>query len=121
MPPELSYIDNLSLTNLITFGIYDTVLSNWEGEIIVISFMGKQSSGKSYLLNHLSRPLLDVAAGRCTDGLWMTARAVEKLMYVMLDFEGLGSFEQTEQEDMSNNELKNLMWNNNMFYCLLCL
>ena len=90
MAPKLSYTDNLSLTNSITFGIYDTVLSNWEGEIIVISSMGKQSNGKSYLLNHFSRSLLDVAAGRCTDGVWMTARVAKKLMYVMLDFEGLG-------------------------------
>lgn len=45
IPPELSYADSLSLTNLITFGIYDTVLRNWEGEIMVISSMGKQSSG----------------------------------------------------------------------------
>ena len=50
----------------------------------------------------------------------MTTRAAEKRMYVMLDFERLGSFEQTEQEDMNNNELKYLMCNN-MFYCLLCL
>ena len=100
MPPELSYTDILSLTNLITFGIYDTVLRNWEGEIMVISSMGKQSSGKSYLLNHLSGSLLDVAGGRCTDGVWMTARAAEKRIYVALDFEGLGSFERTEQEDM---------------------
>ena len=48
----------------------------------------------------------------------MTARAAEKHMYAMLDFEGLGSFEQTKQEDMSNNEWNNLMCNNNMFYCL---
>jgi hypothetical protein len=100
IPPELSYDDSLSLANLITFGIYDTVLRNWEGEIIVVSSMGKQSSGKSYLLNHLSGSLLDVAGGRCTDGVWMTARAAEKRIYVVLDFEGLGSFERTEQEDM---------------------
>lgn len=106
MPPELSYTDSLSLTNLITFGIYDIVLSNWEGEIMVISSMGKQSTGKSYLLNHLSGSLLDVAGGRCTDGVWMTVRAAEKRIYVMLDFEGLGSFERTEQEDMLLSVLK---------------
>jgi ABC-type uncharacterized transport system ATPase component len=72
----------------------------WEGDIIVVSSMGKQSSGKSYLLNHLSGSLLDVSGGRCTDGVWMTARAAEKRIYVVLDFEGLGSFERTEQEDM---------------------
>lgn len=97
MPPELNYTNNLSLTNLITFGIYDTVLSNWEGEIMVISSIGKQSSGESYLLNHFPGSLLELVGGRCTDGVWMSVRAREKHIYVMLDLEGLCSFEQTEQ------------------------
>ena len=67
---------------------------------MVISSMGKQSSGEYYLLNHLSGYLLDVAGGRCTDGVLMTVGAAEKRIYVMLDFEGLGSFEQTEEEDL---------------------
>ncbi|KAH9289885.1 hypothetical protein KI387_034002, partial [Taxus chinensis] len=70
--------------------------------------MGKQSSGKSYLLNHLSGSLLDVAGGMCTDGVWMTITIGEdgdgqgdnRYLYVLLDFEGLGSFERSEQEDM---------------------
>ena len=71
--------------------------------------MGKQSSGKSYLLNHLSGSLLDVAGGRCTDGVWMTVtmdeddgdgREGSSCLYVLLDFEGLGSFERSEHEDM---------------------
>ncbi|KAH9288619.1 hypothetical protein KI387_032736 [Taxus chinensis] len=70
--------------------------------------MGKQSSGKSYLLNHLSESLLDVAGGRCTDGVWMTITTCEngdgqgdsRYLYVLLDFDGLGSFERSEQEDM---------------------
>jgi len=66
----------------------------------VISSMGKQSSGKSYLLNHLSGSLLDVAGGRCTDGVWMTICPTSSCLYVLLDFEGLGSFERSEQEDM---------------------
>jgi len=41
-----------------------------------------------------------VAGGRCTDGVRMTTKATEKHIYVVLDFEGLGSFERTEQEDM---------------------
>ncbi|KAH9295262.1 hypothetical protein KI387_038850, partial [Taxus chinensis] len=59
-----------------------------------------QSNGKSYLLNHLSGSLLDVAGGICTDGVWMTIRLDAKCLYVLMDFEGLGSFERTEQEDM---------------------
>ena len=62
--------------------------------------MGKQSSGKSYLLNHLSGSHLDVAGGRCIDGVWMTVRMDSKCLYVLMDFEGLGSFERIEQEDM---------------------
>eukprot|EP01018_Ginkgo_biloba_P033752 Gb_25339 [translate_table: standard] len=100
IPAHLSYADSISLANLMRFGFYEAVLNNWEGEIKVISSMGKQSSGKSYLLNHLSGSLLDVAGGRCTDGVWMTVRAGDKCIYVLLDFEGLGSFERTEQEDM---------------------
>jgi len=52
IPMELRCEDNLSLENLITFRIYDTIHRNREGEILVISSMGK-----SYLLNHLSRSL----------------------------------------------------------------
>ncbi|GLJ12791.1 hypothetical protein SUGI_0197900 [Cryptomeria japonica] len=38
--------------------------------------------------------------GRCTDGVWMTIRLDARCLYVLVDFEGLGSFERTEQEDM---------------------
>ncbi|GLJ34377.1 hypothetical protein SUGI_0691170 [Cryptomeria japonica] len=108
IPPNVSYIDSVSLSNSIRFGFYDAVLSCWKGKIKVISSMGKQSSGKSYLLNHLSGSLLDVAGGRCTDGVWMTIATGEdgddsrgsRCLYVLLDFEGLGSFERSEQEDM---------------------
>ncbi|KAH9320477.1 hypothetical protein KI387_015116 [Taxus chinensis] len=100
IPPHLTYADSISLAHLMRFGLYDAVLNQWDGKIKVISSMGKQSSGKSYLLNHLSGSLLDVAGGRCTDGVWMTIRLDAKCLYVLMDFEGLGSFERTEQEDM---------------------
>ncbi|KAH9289231.1 hypothetical protein KI387_033348 [Taxus chinensis] len=102
IPSSISYSDNISLANLIQFGLYDAVLNNWRGKIKVISSMGKQSSGKSYLLNHLSGSLLDVSGGRCTDGVWMTVATGngDECLYVLLDFEGLGSFERSEQEDM---------------------
>jgi hypothetical protein len=34
--------------------------------------MGKQSTGKSYMLNQLSGSCFDTSGGRCTDGVWMT-------------------------------------------------
>ncbi len=98
--PHLNYADALSLAELIRFGFYESVLESWVGDIKVISSMGKQSSGKSYLLNHLSGSMLDVAGGRCTDGVWMTICPASSCLYVLLDFEGLGSFERSEQEDM---------------------
>ncbi|GLJ33822.1 hypothetical protein SUGI_0679990 [Cryptomeria japonica] len=108
IPHDVSYVDSVSLSNSMRFGFYDVVLSSWKDQIKVISSMGKQSSGKSYLLNHLSGSLLDVAGGRCTDGVWMTIVTGEdgdgsggnRCLYVLLDFEGLGSFERSEQEDM---------------------
>ncbi|XP_057849503.2 uncharacterized protein LOC131060344 [Cryptomeria japonica] len=102
--PDVSYVESVSLSNSICFGFYDTVLSSWKDKVKVISSIGKQSSGKSYLLNHLSGSLLDVGGGRCTDGVWMTIVTGEygdrSCLYVLLDFEGLGSFERSEQEDM---------------------
>lgn len=100
IPSNANYADALSLAGMIRFGFYESMLESWVGEIKVISSMGKQSSGKSYLLNHLSGSLLDVAGGRCTDGVWMTMRPTRECLYVLLDFEGLGSFERSEQEDM---------------------
>ncbi|KAH9289242.1 hypothetical protein KI387_033359, partial [Taxus chinensis] len=111
IPHDINYVDSVSLANSVRFGFYDTVLNSWKGKIKVISSMGKQSSGKSYLLNHLSGSLLDVSGGRCTDGVWMSISTTEdsshaydqeddRCLYVLLDFEGLGSFERSEQEEM---------------------
>ncbi|GLJ33413.1 hypothetical protein SUGI_0672500 [Cryptomeria japonica] len=102
IPPYVSYMDNISLCSSIRFGFYDAVLTGWKGEIKVISTMGKQSTGKSYLLNHLSGSFLNVAGSRCTDGVWMTIATKEgdSCLYVLLDSEGFGSFERSEQEHM---------------------
>ncbi|KAH9309559.1 hypothetical protein KI387_037470 [Taxus chinensis] len=91
IPHYISYVDSISLANSIRFGFYDAVLNSWKGKIKVISSMGKQSSGKSYLLNHLSGSLLDVAGGRCTDGVWMKITTGE---------DGDGQGDNSEQEDM---------------------
>ncbi|GLJ34369.1 hypothetical protein SUGI_0691060 [Cryptomeria japonica] len=104
---DVSYVGSLSVAVSIRFGFYDAVLSSWKGKIKVISSIGNRSSGKSYLLNHLSGSLLDVGGGRCTDGVWMTVATGEDeegsgesgFLYVLLDFEGLGSLERSEQED----------------------
>ena len=42
------------LAEFISFGLYETVLESNENPVVVISSMGKQSTGKSYMLNHLA-------------------------------------------------------------------
>lgn len=90
---DLNYWDTVSLANLLRFGLYETVLGSWTGDVKVISSMGKQSHRKSHLLNHLSGSLPDVAGGRCTNGVWMAVHFTSDCLYVLLNFEGLGSFE----------------------------
>lgn len=97
---EIERQEILRFANSINFGLYDCILYTWQGPTKVVSSMGKQSTGKSYMLNHLTGSLFDIAGGRCTDGVWMTMRIAEDCLYVILDFEGLGSFERSEQEDM---------------------
>ncbi|ETO03015.1 hypothetical protein RFI_34397 [Reticulomyxa filosa] len=90
---------NGSFVDCIRFGGYDALINSWPGKIRVVSSMGKQSTGKSYMLNHLLGCKFDISGARCTDGVWITARIVGDILYVILDFEGLGSFERSPQED----------------------
>eukprot|EP00117_Sycon_ciliatum_P002801 scpid10813/ scgid4163/ len=85
--------------NAINFGLYEDIIKRWPGRVKVMSSMGKQSTGKSYLLNHAAGAMFDISGHRCTKGLWMTMRTMEDCLYVILDFEGLGSVKRTSQED----------------------
>ena len=98
---SLDCIQNVSdLTEKMNFGFYESILMEWTGKVKVISSMGKQTTGKSYTLNHLTGSSFNIAGTRCTDGCWMTVKEHADCLYVILDFEGLGSFERTEQDDM---------------------
>ena len=92
--------DAFELTEKINLGFYESIFSSWYGDVKVISSMGKQSTGKSYTLNHLTGCSFNIAGTRCTDGCWMTVKQHDDCLYVILDFEGLGSIERTEQDDM---------------------
>eukprot|EP00923_Selenidium_pygospionis_P013965 GHVN01024058.1.p1 GENE.GHVN01024058.1~~GHVN01024058.1.p1 ORF type:complete len:624 (-),score=53.31 GHVN01024058.1:1243-3015(-) len=64
--------------------------------------MGKQSTGKSFWINHFTGTLFDVSGGRCTDGCWLSCALLDNkpgCLVIALDFEGLGSVERTAQED----------------------
>lgn len=83
------------------FGLLSPLLDSWNQHCIVVTSMGKQSTGKSYFLNHLTGSSFAIAGARCTDGAWMTTRVLSNgVLLVILDFEGLGSSDRTEQEDV---------------------
>ena len=88
------------LKEKVNIGFYESIFNNWRGDVKVISSMGKQTTGKSYTLNHLTGSSFNIAGTRCTDGCWMTVKEQEDCLYVILDFEGLGSIERNEQDDM---------------------
>ena len=94
--------DVFEMKNKISLGLYETILRNWTGSVKVISSMGKQTTGKSYLLNHLTNSSFNISGARCTDGCWMTISIPPSsdCLFVILDFEGQGSFERSDQDDM---------------------
>ncbi|KAH3761864.1 E3 ubiquitin-protein ligase [Pelomyxa schiedti] len=90
-----------SVAEGISFGLLDAIFSScFNKPVLVVTSMGKQSTGKSYTLNHLLGVLFDISGGRCTDGCWMSVREYSDCLIVALDFEGLCSPERSEQEDI---------------------
>ncbi|GMF52253.1 unnamed protein product [Phytophthora fragariaefolia] len=89
------------IAQAIRFGLLSPLLESWNGRCVVVTSMGKQSTGKSYFLNHLAGTSFAISGSRCTDGAWMSLRLVSaNVLLIVLDFEGLGSFERSEQEDI---------------------
>jgi len=78
----------ISTRREIRFGVLEEILAK-VGNLKVVSIMGKQSSGKSYLLNRLFRTRFDVSAARCTEGIWLSLSFIEGQTFVVLDCEGL--------------------------------
>ncbi|GMF44796.1 unnamed protein product [Phytophthora fragariaefolia] len=71
---EPSTWGSAAIAESIRFGLLSPVLRAWQGRCIVITSMGKQSTGKSYFLNHFTGSSFAIAGKRCTDGAWMTLR-----------------------------------------------
>lgn len=90
-------MDNLN--EYIKFGHYEDIINGLKG-IMVISIIGKQSSGKSYLLNRLAGTRFDVAAERCTQGIWMGFGKMEDTPIIVFDCEGLFTIERTNKEEI---------------------
>ncbi|KAH3767692.1 E3 ubiquitin-protein ligase TRIP12 [Pelomyxa schiedti] len=85
----------------ISFGLLESIFaSSARKPVFVVTSMGKQSTGKSYVLNHLLGVLFDISGGRCTNGCWMSVREKSDRLIVALDFEGLCSLERSTEEDL---------------------
>ena len=63
LPSEL-FKNVFELKREVDLGLYEAVFNNWLGPVKVISSMGKQSSGKSYLLNHLMGSSFNISGSR---------------------------------------------------------
>jgi predicted GTPase len=62
---------------------------------VIISIMGAQSTGKSYLMNRLFGSRFSVASTRCTDGIWLSFHTTKYINFILLDCEGLFSIDRT--------------------------
>lgn len=88
----------------IRFGHFEEFIRGWKGSISVVSMVGKQSSGKSYMLNRLFGTRFNVAGTRCTDGIWMSMSFLkssedQKMLVIVLDCEGLFSIVRSTNEE----------------------
>ncbi|ORX89069.1 hypothetical protein K493DRAFT_306093 [Basidiobolus meristosporus CBS 931.73] len=97
-----------TLTANCTLGWYESIFSYYcDYPVKVVSSMGSQSLGKSFLLNHLADSSFAGAATRCTEGIWLSLTPTKDqngpYLCVLLDFEGLKSIERTPQEDVLMN------------------
>ena len=86
-------------------GVYEKILKQRKfDEVKVICTMGRQSLGKSYLLNRLFGTRFNVDSKRCTDGLWMSMSAEEDeekhILYVIIDCEGLFNVRRVIEEEL---------------------
>ncbi len=90
---------------MIKFGIYEDALNEIKEKVNVVSIVGRQSSGKSYVMNRFFGTRFNVAATRCTDGIWMSLVQLYKengppVNFMIMDCEGLFSARRNEQEEM---------------------
>ncbi|CDW80962.1 UNKNOWN [Stylonychia lemnae] len=90
---------------LVEFGLYEKLMASIQQSMKVVCIVGRQSSGKSYGLNRIFGTRFNVAATRCTDGIWMSVVAVyyekQKPQYfLVMDCEGLFSERRNEDEEI---------------------
>ncbi|KAL4489355.1 hypothetical protein ABPG72_019010 [Tetrahymena utriculariae] len=87
--------------NLISFGWFEEILEKRKKQpLYVIGIFGRQSVGKSSLLNRLFGTRFGVSVSRCTDGIWLGYSIIENTQILVLDCEGLFSTKRTTGEEI---------------------
>ncbi|KAF8483073.1 hypothetical protein JB92DRAFT_3033330 [Gautieria morchelliformis] len=105
----------------LSFGWYESLFqSYYRGrQVKVVSSMGQQSVGKSYMINHFTDCSFEGSAMRTTEGCWMSCTPTDECLVVSLDFEGMDSIERSSQEDtllvLFNAAISNLVLFRNNF------
>ena len=87
------------LSDEMNFEYLEGVINKWEKNVKVVTSMGRQSTGKSYYLNHLLDVMLTSSPKRCTTGCYMTIRIKDDCLYVVFDFEAFETLARSSQED----------------------
>ncbi|KAL4488823.1 hypothetical protein ABPG72_016476 [Tetrahymena utriculariae] len=84
----------------ISFGWIENVVQLQNKEMYIIATGGRQSVGKSSLLNRLFGTRFGVSASRCTDGIWIGLSKLEDRLILVMDCEGLFSIRRTDDEEV---------------------
>ncbi|KAL4489357.1 hypothetical protein ABPG72_019012 [Tetrahymena utriculariae] len=98
--PDSSY-ELKEVKNLISFGWFEEILEMRKKQpLYVIGIFGRQSVGKSSLLNRLFGRIFGVSVSRCTDGIWLGYSIIENTQIMAQDCEGLFSTKRTTGEEI---------------------
>jgi hypothetical protein len=84
----------------LSFGYIENLLKDIDDPVFLCCVIGKQSSGKSYLMNRIFDTRFDVRTTRCTDGIWMSYSYIEGKVIIVFDCEGLFSMQRKEIEEV---------------------
>ncbi|KAL4505296.1 hypothetical protein ABPG72_016363 [Tetrahymena utriculariae] len=85
----------------INFGWFEEVLRSIKKEsLYVISIFGRQSVGKSSLLNRMFGTRFGVSVSRCTDGVWLGYTVFQGTQILVLDCEGLFSIKRSKADEL---------------------
>ncbi|CAG8528217.1 999_t:CDS:2, partial [Ambispora gerdemannii] len=95
---SMQMLDGLSLRALnpdFLSNVLTSIMTDLNRQLLVISVIGLESSGKSTLLNYLFKCGFSTSARRCTKGMYMSYRHTvfngQPIDLIVLDSEGMGS------------------------------